>query len=123
MKTIKARPKNTGYPSRPLRNDRDSLTLIPSHEEGRHQVQKKINIKARLKTTPKSYQDKIIGDDFFGLPGGGAKNLLDNIPQSGIASVIRLSRLATIFNGTPFSGRTPRGIESSLISKKFFKRS
>jgi hypothetical protein len=73
IKTIKARPKNTGYPSRPLRNDRDSLTLIPSHEEGRHQVQKKFNIKAQLKTTPKSYQDKIIGDDFLGLLRGGQK--------------------------------------------------
>jgi hypothetical protein len=50
------RQKNTGYPSRPLRNDRDSLTMIPSHKEGRHQVQKKLNIKGRLKTTPKSHQ-------------------------------------------------------------------
>jgi hypothetical protein len=67
------RQKNTGYPSRPLRNDRDSLTLIPNHKEGRHQVQENFNIKGRLKTTPKSHQGKINKDDFIELPIEGQK--------------------------------------------------
>jgi hypothetical protein len=48
--------------------------MIPNHKEGRHQVQEKLNIKGRLKTTPKSYQGKIIGDDLSGLLGGAKKS-------------------------------------------------
>jgi hypothetical protein len=46
--------KSTGYPSRPLRNNRDSLTMTPNQlKKGKHHGQKKFNIYGLEKTTDK----------------------------------------------------------------------
>jgi len=46
--------KSTGYPSRPLRNNRDSLTMTPNQlKKGKHHGQRKSNIYGWEKTTDK----------------------------------------------------------------------